>query len=659
MQFFFVEALLALAALTAAFPPSRRATHLVTHEKRTQLPEGWTKREKVNGRAMLPLRIGLKQRNLGRADELLDEVSNPKSGNYAQHWSPQKIADMFAPSQESVDSVSTWLAESGIGPGRIAVSSGKSWININATVSEVESLLKTKYHIYEHSSGHLHVASDSYSVPAYLSAEHIDIIMPTLHFDVKVNPGQSGDELRRRQIRTRRVHPISGVKANELDTGIGLKLGPQVAMAKIITNLDDCDKQIVPDCLRALYHLPRGSSAQPGNSHGIAAYTTNSYHPSDLDVFFANFSKKQVGDRPIFESIDGGSIPQNFPNKTSYAESSLDLQYAMSLVYPQNVTLYQVGDLTGNGSFNSFLDALDGSYCDYEGGDDPKQDGVFPNPDPKGFQGPRACGTTKATNVISTSYGYNEAALTPAYQKRQCYEYMKLGLQGVTVLYASGDFGVAGNRNRCLSANGTFTNGTGRFNPSFPGSCPYVTAVGATQIPTGANIAQDLAQKVQPEIACATTIYSGGGFSNVFTMPSYQANAVSHYLTAYPPPYGAERYNNTGQARGFPDVSANGANYMVAVEGRFYKLFGTSASSPTFGAVITLINERRLARGKGPVGFLNPALYAHADVMNDVTRGDNPGCGTRGFAAAPGWDPVTGLGTPNFPKMLDLFLRLP
>lgn len=50
----------------------------------------------------------------------------------------------------------------------------------------------------------------------------------------------------------------------------------------------------------------------------------------------------------------------------------------MSLVYPQKVTLYQVGDLVEGASFNNFLDAIDGSYCSYEGGDDPTQDAVYP-----------------------------------------------------------------------------------------------------------------------------------------------------------------------------------------------------------------------------------------------------------------------------------------
>lgn len=58
--------------------------------------------------------------------------------------------------------------------------------------------------------------------------------------------------------------------------------------------------------------------------------------------------------------------------------------------------------------------------------------------------------------------------------------------------------------------------------------------------------------------------------------------------------------------------------------------------------MITLINEKRIEAGKSPVGFLNPTLYENPEVMNDIKNGSNPGCGTAGFAAAPGWDPLTG-----------------
>jgi len=231
---------------------------------------------------------------------------------------------------------------------------------------------------------------------------------------------------------------------------------------------------------------------------------------------------------------------------------------------------------------------------------------------------------------------------------------MKLGLQGTTILYSSGDSGVAGNGDQCIDPEtGRFNNGSsGMFNPSFPGGCPFITSVGATQVNPNSSV-------FAPESASAKVIFSGGGFSNVFSLPSYQAPTVLNYFKDTPPPYGADRFNNSMKSRAFPDVAANGVNYIIAVDGNFSLVFGTSCSSPVFGGIVTLINEKRLESGKGPVGFLNPTLYKNPQVLNDITSGDNPGCGTDGFTAVKGWDPVTGLGTPNFPKMLDLFLRLP
>lgn len=167
---------------------------------------------------------------------------------------------------------------------------------------------------------------------------------------------------------------------------------------------------------------------------------------------------------------------------------------------------------------------------------------------------------------------------------------MKLGLLGVTFLYSSGDYGVAGNSGQCCTkarcAGGTYNSGTaGTFNPSFPATCPYITAVGATQIKPNT-----LTTATSPEEACETVIYSGGGFSNVFAMPSYQSSAVATYFTSHKPNFSATQYNNSQTVRGYPDVSANGANYVVAVDGALSLIYGTSASSPTFGSIITLIN---------------------------------------------------------------------
>jgi tripeptidyl-peptidase-1 len=240
--------------------------------------------------------------------------------------------------------------------------------------------------------------------------------------------------------------------------------------------------------------------------------------------------------------------------------------------------------------------------------------------------------------------------------------YLKLGLQGVTVLYSSGDNGVAGYNNQCClnpgcasSQNAIYTPPNakyGTFSPSFPSTCPYITSVGATQILPGASV-------TAPEEACETVIYSGGGFSNVFSIPSYQVAAQKYYFAHNSPDYTAAQYNKNQKARGYPDLAANGANYPVYAAGDRYRFYGTSASSPVVGSIITLINNQRAKAGKTSVGFINPTIYQNTQAFNDIKRGGNRGCGTSGFRAVTGWDPVTGLGTPDYEKLLKVFMALP
>lgn len=237
---------------------------------------------------------------------------------------------------------------------------------------------------------------------------------------------------------------------------------------------------------------------------------------------------------------------------------------------------------------------------------------------------------------------------------------MKLGMQGVSIVLASGDSGVAGPAGDG-SANGCL--GTGQiFSPDFPATCPYITTVGGTTLPPGADVKSDA------EVA-VTRFPSGGGFSNIYPIPSYQSDAVSTFLTKHTPPYksysgtnntnigaGGGIYNSGG--RGYPDVSAVGDNVIIYNMGAPTLIGGTSASAPVFAAILNRINEERIAVGKSTVGFVNPILYAHPGVLHDITVGTNAGCGTDGFTAASGWDPLTGLGTPNYPEMLKLFMSM-
>lgn len=271
---------------------------------------------------------------------------------------------------------------------------------------------------------------------------------------------------------------------------------------------------ITPNCLRALYSLPGdgllsgifggGGGGEKKSSYGIVEYTPQAYNGADLDAFFKNYSKVSVGKRPTTVSIDGGVVQTTQIGFAFNGESNLDLVYPMSLLGPkQEITLYQVGDLVEGASFNNFLDALDGSYCTFEGGDDLSQDSFYPDPQIGGYKGPQNCGAAKRADIISTSYGYNEADLSYAYASRQCAEYGKLGMMGITVLFSSGDFGVAGNGGVCLTPDGEQEIGAKRFNPSFPGGCAWVTSVGATQINNGSSVWDE-------ESACERVIYSGG-----------------------------------------------------------------------------------------------------------------------------------------------------
>ena len=126
-----------------------------------------------------------------------------------------------------------------------------------------------------------------------------------------------------------------------------------------------------------------------------------------------------------------------------------------------------------------------------------------------------------------------------------------------------------------------------KFNPPFPGGCPYITSVGGT---TG----------VSPEIGAELT---SGGFSNVFSRPSYQDSSVLPYLKKLGKVYDG-RFNSSG--RGYPDVAAQAVGIEMINGGQNMVISGTSASAPIFASMIALVNDRLAQVGKPPLGFLNP-----------------------------------------------------
>jgi tripeptidyl-peptidase-1 len=238
--------------------------------------------------------------------------------------------------------------------------------------------------------------------------------------------------------------------------------------------------------------------------------------------------------------------------------------------------------------------------------------------------------------VVSLSYGSQKIGFCDAATvKRLSEDVQKLGTMGITVVIASGDDGSGG-----MSRQGS---NNGKLSPSFPASIPYALAVGSTFFESGLSGTEE-----------ATTQFgSGGGFSYDYDMPSYQTTAVQGYL-AKNPEIGSDKYAKGGRAS--PDVALLGEKFAV-VEGRGQTVAvgGTSASTPTWGAIISLLNEECLSASGGSktLGFINPLLYKNPDAFNDITTGSNAvGENSRsGWKCTEGWDAVTGLGTPQFTKL--------
>lgn len=235
---------------------------------------------------------------------------------------------------------------------------------------------------------------------------------------------------------------------------------------------------------------------------------------------------------------------------------------------------------------------------------------------------------TDAPLVHSISYGEYGGQYNNNTVQRVSNEFMKMGVRGISIFVASGDNGV-GCGDKCTSQEFDFP------------SSPYCTMVGATQ---------------KVNLGEVGASFSSGGFSKDYWRPEWQSEAVDAYLNSgirLPTDSFAEN------GRAYPDVSAIGVSLEVVVRGRSEPVSGTSCSAPVFGGIIALINAERSMAGKAPMGFINPWVYQNPEMFTDITSGNNSDGCCEGFNAAPGWDPVTGMGSPIYDEMLSSAMALP
>ncbi|KAH8989401.1 subtilisin-like protein [Lactarius hatsudake] len=358
------------------------------------------------------------------------------------------------------------------------------------------------------------------------------------------------------------------------------RMGPQMhlstaveAWGKAGSVLSSRDEDgITPSYLRWLYktlgYVPKATDR---NALGIAGYDGDVPSPQDLAL------------------VNGGGYDPGNPA----LEANLDIQYAEAMAYPTPHIFYSTAGMLGS--------LIDDPYIRWLRYVIAQDDADIPR-------------------TISTSYGGYEYIMPLEYVVSVCTLFGQLGLRGVSVLFASGDYG---------------------FLPIFPATCrafvgPWVTSVGGT---TGHD----------PEVAASI---SGGGFSIHFLRQAYQANAVSAFLQNLGDKY-TGLYDPGG--RGFPDISSQAIKFRMVQRGKFHFASGTSGSAPTVAGIISLLNDYLISKGSNPLGFLNLWLYGTGlPGLNDITSGSNPGCNTDGFSAVAGWDPVTGLGTLDFEKLEEI-----
>lgn len=321
----------------------------------------------------------------------------------------------------------------------------------------------------------------------------------------------------------------------------------------------------------SLYDFPPNADGD-GQTIGIIELG-GGYRPADLQQYFHGLNLRIPPVRAVL--VDHANNRPSTPNSAD-AEMMLDIEIAGAVANGASLAVY----FTSN-TARGFQDALSTAVHDQ----------------------------LHTPSVLSISWGSAEETWSD--QSMECFDQVaqEAALLGITIIVASGDNG---------SSEGMANN---QNHVDFPASCPHVLGVGGTRlIAAGNNTIHS--ETVWNDGAAGGA--SGGGYSNVFERPEWQASVV------------------TMPTRGVPDTSGDAdpdTGYNILVDGELAIIGGTSAVAPLWAGLIARCNQLLGTR----LGFLNPTLYAinQNNGFRDITQGNNGA-----FPATPGWDPCTGLGTP-------------
>ncbi|KAH9022820.1 subtilisin-like protein [Lactarius pseudohatsudake] len=579
-----------LGSLAKPFSP-RWDDMRIKHSWNT-VPENWESLGNPLNGTTIDLYVALKAHRENALIDTLYQVSNPNHPRHVYSATPslthvltsvaalmqEQVAELVSPPPGTLELVNPWLEYHGVPSSSVSMTHGGTTLTLSGvSIIQANALLGASYQLYRHvETDETVVRTVGYALPAALHGL-VQTVVPTTCFSI---PHAQWHSPRKES---------GGATA-------GLK---RLVSGEPVTVLSSRDDELrTPSFLRSLYKTTEyRPAAADRNALGIVGILNGYPSPEDLARFMSVYRSDGANAAFTVVQVNGGGYDPTNPGR----EPNLDTQYAMAMAYPTPVIFYSTGRLAGTTDWIM-------SWLEY------------------------ILTESNIPRTISISYLSDEKVIPVAYTMYMCTLFGMLGVRGVSVLIATGDDGVG--HGDCRADDGSV-----RFIPLWPATCPYVTAVGGT---TGYG----------PEFAASL---SGGGFSDHFRRPVYQEQTVTEFLQHLGNQYQG-KYNAT--SRGIPDISAQALRLPMILKGERRAVSGTSGSAPIVAGIISLLNDYLISQGKPPLGFLNPWLYGTGmSGLTDITSGSNPGCNTNGFSAIEGWDPVTGLGTPDFQRLLPVLPR--
>jgi kumamolisin len=372
-----------------------------------------------------------------------------------------------------------------------------------------------------------------------------------------------------------------------------IRLSPRLRKPTRADDLANDGQGFFPSDLQTAYQFPSQFDGT-GQTIGLLEFS-NGYNPADIQGFWSAMGI--AAPTVVFVSVDG--TPNDGGVSSVDMECTLDLEWAGAMAPGSTLVVYEASAGTSDQSFGlSVLKALNAAAHD----------------------------ATHHPSVLSISYGDAEDRFPAAELCAWDSVMAEAGLLGITPFVASGDEGAYGIR------------GPGRpvRHVDAPASCPHAVAVGGTTLILNPN------GSIQSETGWTDTNdngASGGGISQVFAVPSYQSGLT------LPIPKGSK------PGRGVPDVSANAnpdTGYAIMFQGVMTVVGGTSAASPLWASLWARLNQARAEAHQTAMGASHKALYdlGPTSAFRDITRGNNNYDGVVGYECTPGWDAVTGWGSP-------------